>query len=513
MDHSATGESTAASAHAHDHGPVHFSPAYQACLPISRGKLALWLFLSTEIMFFAALIGSYIVLRFGVPEGTWPSPKVVHLLEWVGALNTCVLLLSSVTVVFAFEAAKQDRPSVAKKWLVLTLLLGVGFLGIKAWEYSGKFSHGIYPQRPRSLMHERADLNYVAAVKQRFAQLIGEQDKSALDNQTSQVAEASKGNLQRIAGSTFATHPLTPDPSPPWGARGARTQAAFKGLEIFPEAGGVAKLPSPLSGRGGGGEGVASAKAQLPSNALAPSNSPQDSAATYVAVSPVNFKPADPNSDRLLFIRESTVGWTERRVGRIRNTFVQQEMLDLLAFMIYPEAADWSGIEGKLNRETKRVQQELEEKTTERSVLKEKLAEVAATVENAQDDAAKSAATTDRIQLENELAALEMGMGQWQNRLKLLDEVNEAGPQWRGLNDQYHWGLPMVIPNGNTWASTYFFLTGLHAIHVLAGLVAFLLLLPRRLGPATAPWIENLALYWHFVDIVWIFLFPLLYLF
>ena len=43
---------------------------YQAAVPIARGKLALWLFLSTEIMFFTALIGAYIVLRFGSPEGS-----------------------------------------------------------------------------------------------------------------------------------------------------------------------------------------------------------------------------------------------------------------------------------------------------------------------------------------------------------------------------------------------------------------------------------------------------------
>ena len=46
----------------------HVELSYEPALPIPRGKLCLWLFLSTEIMFFAGLIGSYIVLRFGVPE-------------------------------------------------------------------------------------------------------------------------------------------------------------------------------------------------------------------------------------------------------------------------------------------------------------------------------------------------------------------------------------------------------------------------------------------------------------
>jgi cytochrome c oxidase subunit 3 len=64
------------------------------------------------------------------------------------------------------------------------------------------------------------------------------------------------------------------------------------------------------------------------------------------------------------------------------------------------------------------------------------------------------------------------------------------------------------------WASTYFLLTGFHAIHVIVGLLAFgLILVGRRLDKAKANLLENIGLYWHFVDLVWIFLFPLLYLF
>ena len=83
-----------------------------------------------------------------------------------------------------------------------------------------------------------------------------------------------------------------------------------------------------------------------------------------------------------------------------------------------------------------------------------------------------------------------------------------------GLNDIFPWlKLPAVIPGGTMWASTYFLLTGFHAIHVLVGLIVFAILLMYRLGPKRAGMIENAGLYWHFVDLVWIFLFPLLYLF
>jgi cytochrome c oxidase subunit 3 len=278
-------------------------------------------------------------------------------------------------------------------------------------------------------MYERADLNYLAAVKQRFNALVADNDKQTLDQEQSQVASVVHGG----------------------------------------QAEGLA-----AGGRWGASERTTT----------------------------VRWADAGAANDRLLFVRENTVGWTERRVGRGRNPFVQQEMLEILAFTIYPEAADWGQVEGLVGREIRRVEDELAEKVAARAELQTKLsAEVT------------EEAAAERVGWENQIAAIDLEISQWQNRLKWMGEVQEAGPKWRGLNDQYHWELPMVIPNGNTWASTYFLLTGLHAIHVLAGLVGFALILPLTLDATRAPVIENLALYWHFVDIVWIFLFPLLYLF
>ena len=155
------------------HAPAagHLKLQYQPALPLRNGKLFLWLFLSTEIMFFAGLIGTYIVLRFGAPSNTWPIPHDVHLVEGIGAFNTFVLICSSASIVLALEAAKKNKAALAKVWLLLTLVLGSVFLGIKMYEYSSKFAHGIFPMKPRSLIWERADINYVAAVRQRLAEL------------------------------------------------------------------------------------------------------------------------------------------------------------------------------------------------------------------------------------------------------------------------------------------------------------------------------------------------------
>jgi len=57
-------------------------------------------------------------------------------------------------------------------------------------------------------------------------------------------------------------------------------------------------------------------------------------------------------------------------------------------------------------------------------------------------------------------------------------------------------------------------MTGFHALHVLIGLIVFaIMVLFMRLDREKSYVIENIGLYWHFVDLVWIFLFPLIYLF
>jgi heme/copper-type cytochrome/quinol oxidase subunit 3 len=156
--------------HAADLGHGHaLKLQYQPALPLTNGKLIIWLFLSTEIMFFAALIGVYIVIRFGAP--IWPVPHEVHLSEPIGAFNTFVLICSSVTVVLALEAAKSNKAGEAKGWIAMTFLLGSVFLGVKAFEYNAKFAHGINPQWPRSRIYEKPDLYYASAVRARLGEI------------------------------------------------------------------------------------------------------------------------------------------------------------------------------------------------------------------------------------------------------------------------------------------------------------------------------------------------------
>jgi cytochrome c oxidase subunit 3 len=127
-------------AHASAH-TAHAEEEYEMGLPVSNAKLAMWLFLATEIMFFMGLIGSYIALRFG--RADWPTPEEVGLDVNIGALNTIVLIVSSVTVVLALSATGRGDRNQQALYLLISAALGLTFMIIKAFEYHQKYEHGL----------------------------------------------------------------------------------------------------------------------------------------------------------------------------------------------------------------------------------------------------------------------------------------------------------------------------------------------------------------------------------
>lgn len=139
-------------------------------IPIPNPKLGMWLFLGTEIMFFTAFIGTYIVLRIGSPS--WPGPADTHINIMWGGINTFVLIVSSFSVVMAHAAMSDKRYDAARKWLMYTMILAFVFLGIKGIEYAGKFSHDIIPGRiPETPMQaiNKADQELEVVVRDRLA--------------------------------------------------------------------------------------------------------------------------------------------------------------------------------------------------------------------------------------------------------------------------------------------------------------------------------------------------------
>jgi cytochrome c oxidase subunit III len=103
-----------------------------------NAKVGIWLFLASEVMLFGALFSSYVLLRVGAVEGTWPH-------GWlnvpIGTVNTLVLITSSITTVMAWASLKMNQFGRFKVFHACTLCLALTFVAIKSYEYHDKFTH------------------------------------------------------------------------------------------------------------------------------------------------------------------------------------------------------------------------------------------------------------------------------------------------------------------------------------------------------------------------------------
>jgi cytochrome c oxidase subunit III len=106
-------------------------------------RLGMWLFLATEILLFAGLFTGYAIYRYEFPLAFAAASR--HLNLTAGTVNTVVLITSSFTVALAIHFARVDRPRAAAVCLVLTILMALGFLGIKAIEYTEHFHEQALP--------------------------------------------------------------------------------------------------------------------------------------------------------------------------------------------------------------------------------------------------------------------------------------------------------------------------------------------------------------------------------
>jgi cytochrome c oxidase subunit 3 len=108
-------------------------------------SLGMWSFLITEVMMFGALFTGYAYYKTLFPAAFIEGSH--HLDYRIGAINTAVLICSSLTMALGVHAAQTSRRNATILFLVLTILLGSVFLGVKVVEYSDKFEHHLVPGR------------------------------------------------------------------------------------------------------------------------------------------------------------------------------------------------------------------------------------------------------------------------------------------------------------------------------------------------------------------------------
>lgn len=118
----------------------HFDSAEQQR---EASNLGMWVFLVTEIMFFGGLILAYVIYRMMYFPAFSAASRTLDVT--LGGINTAVLIGSSLTMALAVHAAQVSRRKALIFFLLLTILLGSVFLGIKVVEYADKFHHNHVP--------------------------------------------------------------------------------------------------------------------------------------------------------------------------------------------------------------------------------------------------------------------------------------------------------------------------------------------------------------------------------
>ncbi|MCG2588969.1 cytochrome c oxidase subunit 3 family protein [Rhodohalobacter sulfatireducens] len=139
-----------------DHLQHHFIDSDQQ---FESAKLGMWIFLATEILFFGGLFAAYIVYRSWYPELYIQASTELN--TFWGAINTGVLIGSSLTVAMAIRSAQLNQIKGLIYNLYITIALAFVFMVIKYFEYTHKFHLGIYPGEYytfEGIAHEKANI-------------------------------------------------------------------------------------------------------------------------------------------------------------------------------------------------------------------------------------------------------------------------------------------------------------------------------------------------------------------
>lgn len=121
-------------------------------------RIGMWLFLFTELLLFGGLFLLYAIYLNKYPEEFHFASSQLD--QFVGAMNTLILLTSSLTMVLSVGSLQRQKRNLAILFLVITFLLGAAFLVNKYFEWGHKISHGIYPGSAELMLHPKGEIMF-----------------------------------------------------------------------------------------------------------------------------------------------------------------------------------------------------------------------------------------------------------------------------------------------------------------------------------------------------------------
>jgi heme/copper-type cytochrome/quinol oxidase subunit 3 len=521
-----------------------------------NSKIAIWLFLASEVMLFGGFFSAYVFLRLGA-DFPWPERTLPVL---PGLINTFVLIGSSVTVVFAWAALKMREWRKFQLFMGITIACAAIFMVLKAIEYNGKFHHQGVRLKDFTVVE-----GHLAYEKQDGEYVFDHHGKKIEENQI----------LIEATGFTFSTVRF----HKPW-VEEILSQAEFRKSKVVLAAD-VAAVTKP----GAPAEILAKAGEALSVDLLNRIQKTHLKARSHNGA----LRTAALRSEWQTAKNENPGkrGWEISSDVNIDTEALQPKLkteLATLAFKVEPPARfdfpprdiregdtqsrlrDDTVIDGKLLASPMGFHyvdaidfRHLAMKAVEKGLDPEKAVEESWLVKN--HAFAREAWEWNKAQvakLEEQLlkdygvnkktgkpkrepTAKERYRIGWKDFVAMSDGV-DRGEQTIALREEFmgpdykrreaketfpmHFSLPReqvgfaskFTPAWNTYYALYFTITGLHGLHVIGGalVLAYYLFFGRAMYLSNPEWLTNRVevggLFWHFVDLVWIFVFPIFYL-
>lgn len=521
-----------------------------------NSKIAIWLFLASEVMLFGGFFSAYVFLRLGA-DYPWPERTLPVL---PGLINTFVLIGSSVTVVFAWAGLKMRNWRQFQICMLITVLCAVVFMGLKALEYSVKFHHQAVRLKDYSVVE--GHLGYEK-----------EDGKEVLDHNGHKIEE----NKIRIEASkvTFSTVRFYK----PWILEMLNQAEHHKAkIRLAADVSAVTSEGQPAVVVAKAGEELSvdlltkiqevhlDAKAHNGSLRtaalrqewkLAKAANPGKRDWQIASDVNINAKELEPNLlteiGSVAFNVEPPVrlDFNPRDIkpaeaqSRLRDdTVVDGKLLESPMVFHYVDAIDFRHLAMKaeargedpvvaienswLIKNQPFAKEAWEWNKAQVAKLEKELVEKYG-IDKATGKPKREPTPKERYRIGwKDFVAKADGVDRDKESVTIKEEFK--GPDYEGREAKHtfpsHFELPReqvgfaskFVPAWNTYYAIYFTITGLHGLHVIGGalVLAYYLFFGRKMYESNPDWLANRVevggLFWHFVDLVWIFVFPIFYL-
>ncbi len=437
-----------------------------------NAKLGIWLFLASEVMLFGGLFSGYIFLRLGAagdPLYHWPSQELKIL---PGFVNTLVLIGSSVTVVMAWASLKMRKWDAYRRYMFITLGCAVAFMAIKSYEYYGKFTHSSVRLLDGTVVDGHIH-----------------QDLLVFEGVDSITVPTENPDLSFLAKYAFDSH------------------AADHGhgeSHAHPEGdaghGGANQEENAQSVSGDAAHTGHSGESEL--RFLTPKGEVIEHLERHIREIQLLPKEEQPASIKLKLSRPVTLGVKpsmalsyDKKSFRLRNGATAQGHLTDDSMHIKVDAVDLRNVEDP----AKSAAWDFLTPNHKEKFLSHADQEIAAF--------SKEHPKHDPLTIPD---ARKKAF--WQ-KFKSKEEKHESTIPRKDIKF-----YASHTPKWNTYYAIYFTMTGLHGLHVIGGalVLAHFTFFGRRIYDKNPEHLCNRVevggLFWHFVDLVWIFLFPIMYL-